>query len=47
MKATLDVVLFLLEGIALSAATVGGAVMGFCAVAGGGFWWWLKRRRCK
>lgn len=45
MKVALDVVLFLLTGIAVSAATVGGAVVATCAVAGGGCWWWMKRRR--
>jgi len=45
MKATLDVVLFLLAGIAMSAASVAGAVAAFCAVAGGGCWLWWRRRR--
>ena len=44
MKATLDVVLFLLTGIAVSALSVGGAVAAFCAVAGGGCWLWWRRR---
>jgi len=45
MKATLDVVLFLLAGIAMSAASVAGAVAAFCAVAGGGCWLWWRRRK--
>lgn len=45
MKATLDVVLFLLTGIAVSALSVGGAVAAVCAFAGGGCWWWFRRRR--
>jgi hypothetical protein len=45
MKATLDVVIFLLTGIAFSAVTVGGAVVAACAVAGGGCWYLWKRRR--
>ncbi|MES2494018.1 MAG: LPXTG cell wall anchor domain-containing protein [Pseudomonadota bacterium] len=45
MKATLDVVLFLLAGIALSAASVAGTVLGACAVTGGGCWWWRRRKR--
>jgi len=44
MKATLDVVLFLLTGIAVSALTVGGVVVAGCALAGGGCWWWMRRR---
>lgn len=44
MKATLDVVLFLLTGIALGAASVAAGVLGICAVAGGGCWWWLRRK---
>jgi hypothetical protein len=44
MKATLDVVIFLLSGIAFSALTVGGAIVGICAAAGGSCWWWLRRR---
>ena len=44
MKATLDVVLFLLTGIAVSVGLVAAAVLGACAVAGGGCWWWLRRR---
>ena len=44
MKATLDVVLFLLTSIAVSAASVAAGVLGVCAVAGGGCWWWLHRK---
>jgi len=45
MKATLDVVLFLLAGIAMSSLSVAGAVAAICAVAGGGCWLWWRRRR--
>jgi hypothetical protein len=44
MKATLDLVLFLLGGIAVSAATVAAGLIGACALAGGGCWWWLRQR---
>lgn len=44
MKATLDVVLFLLTSIAVSVGTVAAGAAVVCAVAGGGCWWWLSRR---
>ncbi len=44
MKAALDLVLFLLTGIAVSAGTVAAGAAAVCAAAGGGFWWWLNRR---
>lgn len=44
MKATLDLVVSLLTGIALSAASVAAGVLGFCAVAGGGWWWWRRQK---
>lgn len=47
MKATLDVVLFLLGGLVVSALTVGGTIALACAVAGGGCWWWVRSRRRK
>lgn len=44
MKAALDIVLSLLTGIALSAASVAAGVLGFCAVVGGGCWWWWRHK---
>ena len=44
MKATLELVLFLLSGIAISAGTVVAGLLGLGAIVGGGWWWWLGRR---
>lgn len=43
MKTTLDVILFLFTGIAVSALSVAGIVAAACAAAGAGCWWWLRR----
>jgi len=45
MKAALDLMLFLLSGIAVAGGTVAGATLVTCAVSGAGCWYWLRRRR--
>jgi hypothetical protein len=45
MKATLDLVLFLVGGIAVAGGTVVGLTAAVCAVSGAGCWWWLRRHR--
>jgi hypothetical protein len=45
MKAALDLMIFLVGGIAVAAGTVAGASIAVCAVSGAGCWWWLRRRR--
>lgn len=47
MKAALDLMLFLVGGIAVAGGTVVGGAMVACAVSGVGCWWWLRRRHSR
>ncbi|WP_298199118.1 hypothetical protein [Novosphingobium sp.] len=44
MKAALDLVLFLLTGLAVSAGSLAAGLAGLCCAAAGGCWWWRRRR---
>ncbi|MFC3173299.1 hypothetical protein ACFOD9_03430 [Novosphingobium bradum] len=44
MKAALDLMLFLVSGLALAGGTVAGVAMAACVLTGAG-WWWLRRGR--
>lgn len=49
MKATLDIVLFLVTSVLVGAGTAALGVVGICAASGGACWWvWRRhrRRRC-
>ena len=43
MKAALDLMLFLLTGISISAGTIIAVAAGVCAVVAAGCWWWRRR----
>ena len=45
MKAALDLMLFLVGGLALAGGTVAGVAVAACAVSGAGCLWWLRRRK--
>ena len=45
MKAALDLMLFLLTGITISAGTIIAVAAGVAAIVAGGCWWWRRRAR--
>ena len=44
MKATLDLVLFLLTGLTVSVGGIFAGAAGLGSVLAGGCWWWRRRR---